>query len=128
MGDRSNIFFRNSNGGIGVYGHWTGSRMAGAAMAVLNNKAFTERIGDAAYATRIGVQTVLNVLGADPFCDTGFGLWTDKMGEGDNSYRFIVIDVDDGNVYVADDWRNVNKCDLVEEPSQESLQAMLTHA
>ncbi len=55
MGDRSNVFFKNGAHGVGVYGHWAGLAMADAAMAVLASKAFKARLGDANYATRIGV-------------------------------------------------------------------------
>lgn len=126
MGDRSNIFFRNVKGGIGVYGHWAGVSMATAAMAVINNAAFKQRIGDCTYATRIGVQTVLEHLGALATHETGFGLWSAEMGPGDNEHKYIVIDVGDGSVYVAGDWDNVRECELVPKPDCETLLALMS--
>ncbi len=106
MGDRSNLYFKNGEHGIGVYGHWAGPGMAEAAVRVLQNPAFKARIGDASYATRIGVQTVLETLGASASEETGFGIWSSATGPDDNGYRFLVIDVRSGQLYAASDWKN----------------------
>jgi hypothetical protein len=106
MGDRSNLYFKNGEYGIGVYGHWAGPGMAEAAVRVLQNPAFKARIGDASYATRIGVQTVLETLGASASEETGFGIWSSATGPDDNGYRFLVIDVQSGQLYAASDWKN----------------------
>src|SRR5580765_7562622 len=105
MRDRSNVFFRSDKHGIGVYAHWAGEAMADAAMRVLKSKAFNDRLGDEHYAMRIGVQIVLAALGADPKSDTGFGLWTPATGPDDNEYRWIVIDVETGDLFVAKNWK-----------------------
>jgi hypothetical protein len=121
MGDRANIFFRNRQGGIGVYAHWAGPAMADAAALVLRSKAFRARVGDANYATRIGVQIVLETLGADSKADTGFGLWTPITGADDNEYPYIVVDVTDGSVFVAKDWRKPKKTERVAKPTKAEL-------
>jgi hypothetical protein len=100
MGDRSNIYFRNGNVGIGVYAHWGGTGVAAAAAKVAASEAFRRRIGDANYATRIGVQIALDALGCSPTNETGFGLWP-KGSADDNSYPYVVIDVNDGAIYVT---------------------------
>jgi hypothetical protein len=113
MGDRSNILFRSGRNGIGVYAHWAGEAMADAAMKVLKSKAFKERLGDPDYAMRIGVQIVLETLGASSKEDTGFGLWTIAGGPGDNGYRWTIIDVDTGEIFVADKWNKPKPGDRV---------------
>ena len=80
--------------------------MAEAAVRVLKNPAFRARIGDVSYATRIGVQTVLETLGASASEETGFGIWSSATGPDDNGYRFLVIDVRSGQLYAASDWKN----------------------
>lgn len=117
MGDRSNLFFRAAKGGIGVYAHWSGLDMATAAMAVLKNDAFQQRVGDTHYALRIGVQTALEVLGADSKADIGFGLWTPETGADDNGYNYIVIDVNDGSLFVAQDWAKPKPSEKVAKPT-----------
>ena len=121
MGDRSNIFFRNGKGGIGVYAHWAGLSMADAAMRVIQSKAFKARVGDANYATRIGVQIVLDALGAEVGSDTGFGLWTPLSGADDNEHNYVVVDVMDGSVFVAKDWRKPKKTERVAKPTKAEL-------
>jgi hypothetical protein len=117
MGDRSNVFFRSGRDGIGVYAHWSGESMADAAMRVVKSKAFNARLGDANYATRVGVQLVLETLGADSKSDTGFGLWTSSMGPDDNEYRWIVIDVDTGQLFVAKNWKKPTPSERVAKPT-----------
>lgn len=110
MGDRSNLFFHSSpdsEDGIGIYGHWTGTDMADAAMAVLNNPAFLARCDDASYAMRIGIQTALETLGADSKSETGFGLWTTAMGPCDNSYAIVHIFVGGNKPVVRVDGENI---------------------
>lgn len=121
MGDRSNIFFRADGGGIGVYGHSAGTFMADAAMAVLKNPAFKKRLGDTNYALRIGVQTALETLMADSRDEIGFGLWTPATGVDDNQYGYIVIDVDDGTVFVAKDWKKPKPAEKIAKPTAASL-------
>ena len=123
MGNRSNIYFRNGDNGIGVYSHWSGTDMAAAAMRVLDNSAFQSRLGDPSYATRIAVQAVLEHLGSDTASDTGFGLWTSETGECDNEHRFIVIDVNDGSLYITDDWRKVK--DAVRNPTVKTIRDLM---
>lgn len=106
MGDRSNLYFKNGDHGIGVYSHWAGVGMASAAVQVLKNPAFKARLGDASYATRIAVQTALEALGASPSEETGFGLWSSATGPDDNGYRFLVIDVKTGKLYATNEWRS----------------------
>jgi hypothetical protein len=121
MGDRANIFFKNGDGGIGVYGHWAGQAMAGAAAQVLKSKAFKARLGDPNYAMRIGVQIVLEALGAESTSETGCGLWEPAGGPDDNEYPFIVIDVLDGSVFVADDWRHPKPKEEVARPTEAAI-------
>lgn len=121
MGDRSNLFFRANGGGIGVYAHSSGTFMADAAMAVLKNPAFKSRLGDTNYALRIGVQTALEALMAESTAETGFGLWTPATGADDNEYRYIVIDVDDGAVFVAKDWKKPRSSEKVAKPTAAAL-------
>jgi len=121
MGDRSNLFFRAGSGGIGVYAHWSGLEMATAAAKVVSNKAFKARLGDTNYALRLGVQITLETLGADTKSETGFGLWTPATGADDNEYPFIVIDVDDGAVFVAKDWKKPKKSELIAKPTAASI-------
>jgi hypothetical protein len=126
MGDRANVYFRNGKAGIGVYGHWAGSSIASAAAKVLASKAFKARIGDPNYATRIGVQIVLEELGAEPSSETGFGLWTSVGGADDNEYPYIVIDVNDGKVFVAADWKKPKPSERVEKPTEKKLLSLMT--
>jgi hypothetical protein len=121
MGDRSNLFFRSGKGGIGVYGHYAGVAMADAAAAVLKNPSFKARLGDRNYAFRIGVQTALDVLGASAADETGYGLWTPATGADDNEYRFIVIDVDDGTVFVANDWKKPKPSEKLARPTAAAM-------
>ena len=117
MGDRSNLFFRSGRDGIGVYAHWSGEAMADAAMRVLKSKAFGARLGDPHYAMRIGVQLVLEELGADAKSDTGFGLWTPATGPDDNEYRWLVIDVESGDLFVAKNWKKPQPSERVAKPT-----------
>ncbi|MBL8912902.1 MAG: hypothetical protein JNM17_19570 [Archangium sp.] len=128
MGDRSNLFFRarGGAGGIGIYAHSSGTFMADAAMAVLKNKAFQDRLGDTNYALRIGVQTALEALMADSTSDTGFGLWTPATGADDNEYRYIVIDIDDGAVFVAKDWKKPKPSEKVAKPTAAVLRKKMS--
>lgn len=121
MGDRSNIYFRSGRDGIGVYAHWAGEAMAGAAMRVLKSKAFKERLEDASYAMRIGVQIVFEVLGADSKSDTDFGLWTAAQGPGDNEYGYVVIDVDTGHLHVARNWKKPQLSERVKKPTSAEI-------
>ncbi len=117
MGDRSNIFFRNGKAGVGVYAHWSGLAMADAAMRVVKSKAFVGRLGDANYATRIAVQAVFEALDVDAKSETGFGLWTPAGGPDDNEYRYVVVDVNDGALFVASDWRKPKPSDRIAQPT-----------
>ena len=117
MGDRSNLFFRSGKDGIGVYAHWAGEAMADAAMRVMKSKAFRDRLGDEHYAMRIGVQLVLETLGANSKSDTGFGLWTPAMGPDDNEYRWVVIDVESGDLFVAKSWKKPLPSERVSSPT-----------
>jgi hypothetical protein len=126
MGDRSNLFFRSDEGGIGVYAHWSGTEMAAAAAKVVASKAFKARLGDTNYALRIGVQIVLEALGADVKSETGFGLWTPATGVDDNEYPFIVIDVEDGSVFVTENWEKPTKRDLVDKPTAANIKKRMT--
>lgn len=122
MGDRSNVLFRNGESGVGVYAHWGGAAMAEAVASVIDRPAFQKRIGDPSYATRIGVQGVLELLGADSMVDTGFGLWTPEGGADDNEYPCIVVDVMDGSVFVAKDYRFVDRStELIDPPTAKAL-------
>jgi hypothetical protein len=123
MGDRANIFFRGVDGhGIGVYGHWAGEEMPKAAEAVLKNSNFQRRLKDCDYATRIGVQTVLDAIGASHTEETGYGLWTDAGGPGDNEHRFIVIDTTTGDLWVCDKWEAPEKGELIRPPSLANIE------
>jgi hypothetical protein len=117
MGDRSNVFFRSGKDGVGVYAHSCGELMADAAMCVLKSKAFNQRLGDVHYAMRIGVQLVLETLDADSSSDTGFGLWTPSTGPDDNEYRWVVIDVHSGDVFVAKNWKKPLPSERVAHPT-----------
>ena len=125
MGDRANIFFRTDGGGIGVYAHWAGLEVADAAMVVLKSKAFKSRLGDACYAMRIGVQLVLETLEADSKSDTHFGLWTAQTGSDDNEYRWVVIDVDSGELFVADNWKRPKPADRVAKPTAATIRRLM---
>ncbi len=125
MGDRSNVFFRSGRDGIGVYAHWSGDAMADAAMRVLKSKAFQGRLGDAHYAMRIGVQIVLEQLGADVKSDTGFGLWTPGTGPDDNEYDWIVIDVDTGELFVAKNWKKPQPRERVKKPTAAVIRRLM---
>ena len=122
MGDRSNVLFRNGDSGIGVYSHWGGLTMAEAVVSVIERPAFRARVGDPSYATRIGVQGVLELLGADSTVETGFGLWTPEGGADDNGYGYVIVDVLDGSVYVAPDHRDVQESHRVDPPTVEAIQ------
>jgi hypothetical protein len=121
MGDRSNVLFRSGRDGIGVYAHWAGEAMADAAVRVLKSKAFNERLGDPCYAMRIGVQIVFEALGADSKSDTGFGLWTPATGPDDNEYRWVVIDVDSGDLFVAKNWKKPLPSERVKTPTASEI-------
>ena len=121
MGDRSNVFFRSGRDGIGVYAHWSGESMADAAMRVIQSKAFQARLGDEHYAMRIGVQLVLEALDADPKSETGFGLWTPATGPDDNEYRWVVIDVDTGDLFVAKNWKKPLPSERVAKPTASEI-------
>lgn len=111
------MFFRSGKDGIGVYAHWAGESMADAAMRVLESEAFQERLDDVSYALRIGVQIVLETLGADSKEDTGFGLWTPGTGTDDNEYPWIVIDVETGDLFVAKNWKKPLPNERVAKPT-----------
>jgi hypothetical protein len=99
--------------------------MAEAAMAVLSSPLFKTRIGDAPYAMRIGVQIVLDNLGAS-LEELGFGLWTRSMGPCDNAYGIIVIDVNTGGVYVTSNPQHPGvSCTPVLEPTEELLRKLM---
>jgi hypothetical protein len=121
MGDRSNLLFRTKGGGIGVYAHWAGLAMADAAARVLRSRAFKSRLGDPNYAIRIGVQLALEALGAESAAETGFGLWTPATGPDDNEYRYVIIDVDTGQVYVATNWKKPRTRDRVTKPTSAEI-------
>ena len=91
--------------------------MADAAMRVIRSKAFRDRLGDEHYAMRIGVQIVLETLEADSKSDTGFGLWTSSTGPDDNEYRWVVIDVDTGDLFVAKNWKKPLPNERVAKPT-----------
>ena len=91
--------------------------MADAAMRVMKSAAFRERLGDATYAMRIGVQIVLETLDADSKSDTGFGLWTPATGPDDNEYPWIVIDVETGDLFVAKNWKKPLPSERVSKPT-----------
>jgi hypothetical protein len=126
VGDRSNLYFRDGDDGVGVYAHWAGTGMAAAAMAVLKSKAFKARLGDTSYALRIGVQTALESLAASATEETGFGLWTAAAGPDDNNYKYIVIDLESGDCYVTGNWKKPPAKDKVEAPTVKSLEALMT--
>lgn len=126
MGNRSNLFFKNGNDGIGIYAHNAGAELAEVAASVVKNPAFKSRLGDPSYALRIGVETALECLGSDGFIETGFGLWTANMGPDDNdSYPYIVIDVLDGQVYVTKSLRNPREDEVVPDPSSDVLKNLM---
>lgn len=107
-----------------MYAHWSGTSMAGAAMAVLENGAFRARVRDASYAARIGIQTALEYLGAEADHETGFGLWLSEDGPCDNDYRRIItIDVMTGKVYVEPS-QHVGFCadkNEIKDPTEQKL-------
>lgn len=117
MGARSNLFFKNGNDGIGIYSHWAGKDMADAAMAVLESKAFKNRLGDSSYATRIGVQLALEQLGSQSGSETGFGLWTAESGVPDNEFGIIVIDVNTGKIAVTNNPQSVGPAEWLDSPT-----------
>ena len=121
MGDRANILFRSGRDGIGVYAHWSGLEVADAAMKVWKSKAFKARLGDSHYAMRIGVQLALEALGAESTSETGFGLWTPATGSDDNEYRWVIIDVETGELFVADNWKRPKPGDRVSKPTAASI-------
>jgi hypothetical protein len=127
MGDRSNLYFRNGDSGVGVYAHWAGLQMAEAAAAVIANPAFKARVGDISYATRIGVQTALEALGVKSGEETGFGLWTSATGPDDFEYPFIVIDLETGDCFVTREWKNPTDSDKLANPTAESIAARMSH-
>jgi hypothetical protein len=86
-------------------------------MRVVKNKAFVGRLGDANYATRLAVQTVFEALDVDSKSETGFGLWTPAGGPDDNEYRYVVVDVNDGALFVASDWRKPKPSDRIAAPT-----------
>jgi hypothetical protein len=126
MGDRSNLFFRTARGGIGVYAHWSGLGIADAAAKVMASKAFQGRIGDTNYALRLGVQLALETLGADSKEETGFGLWTPATGADDNEYPYVVIDVDEGVLFVTRDWQKPSKADQVDKPTAAAIRKRMS--
>ena len=99
---------------------------AEAAVKVLQSEAFRARLGDPSYATRIGVQIVLETLGAESETETGFGLWTSVSGPDDNEYRVVVIDVNDASVFVTEDWANPKTGDQVKDPTAEELSGRMS--
>jgi len=128
MGDRSNIFFRTKGGGIGVYAHWSGLAMADAAARVAKSKAFKARVGDRNYAMRIGVQLVLETLGAESDSETGFGLWMPATGPDDNEYRYVVVDVDTGALFVTSNWKTPKPSERLANPTAGAIRARMRGA
>lgn len=105
MGDRSNVYFKNGETGIGVFTRWDGYRLIDVVSDVFSSNAFQSCIGDPEYATRIGVQGVLEELGASADKpDSGYGLWTREGGFPDNERDIIVVDVNSGKAYLAKDF------------------------
>ena len=101
MGDRSNVFFQQEPGvGIGVYFHWGGTGVADAVSGLSDNRGFMNRLGDEQYATRIGVQSVMDSLGIRASVETGCGIWFSDQGH-DGEYRLVVVDVENGDVHVT---------------------------
>lgn len=125
MGDRSNLYLKNGDHGVGVYSHWAGVGMAGAALRVLANPAFKARLGDPSYATRIAIQTALEALGADATQETGFGVWSSATGPDDNGYRFLVIDVKSGKLYATNEWRSPQAGEEIKVLDEESIAAAM---
>ncbi len=121
MGNRSNLYFRRSGGGIGLYAHWSGVEIAEAAAAVIASPAFKARVGDPSYATRVGLQLAFEALHVTVATDRGFGLWTQAQGPDDNEHRFVVIDVESGKLFVCDDWKQTTDMDLILEPTARNI-------
>ena len=121
MGERSNVFFKNKNNGVGVYSHWAGMKMADAVAKTVALQSFQSRLRDPSYATRVGVQSVLEALGATLDKGTGFGIWTPEDGPDDNNYPFLVVDVNTGAVCVSDDYLDCKAADRVNPPTAEAL-------
>lgn len=88
---------------------------------MISRPAFKNRIGDASYATRIGVQGVLEFLGADSNEETGFGIWTPGWGEPDNEYPYVVVDVEDGAVFVSDDYSDKDDAHRIDPPTAKAI-------
>lgn len=100
MGDRANLQFRSENQTIGIYGHWVGTDIAKAAVAVVESPTFQKRVGDDAYATRIGVQIALKELGSDEEDEHGFGLYVGNECPDNDGYEIVVVNVDTGKIEV----------------------------
>lgn len=103
MGDRANIGFSagtSTDECVWLYTHWTGSTLPDLAVRAV--AAAQPRWGDANYATRIALTTLIGRL-AEP---TGWGVST---GPDDNQHDGIIIDWHD-KVYrilpaaTVDDW------------------------
>jgi hypothetical protein len=94
----------------------------------MKSKAFKARVGDANYALRIGVQLVLQTLQADPTSDTGFGLWTPATGPDDNEYRYVVVDVDEGHLFVCSDWKKPKPGDRIATPTAANIRSAMRAA
>jgi len=109
MGDRANVYFKNGETGIGVFTRWDRHRLIDVVSDVFSSDAFQSCIGDPEYATRIGVQGVLEELGASAYeAFSGYGLWTREGGFPDSDHDIIVVDVNSGKAYLAKDFATLD--------------------
>lgn len=122
MGDRSNVFIQTRRyeagddlparwAGLGLYAHWGGTMLHDAAIEAADSPAARARVGDESYFARIVVHQTLTALHADPYDDTGYGLWTHDDWFPDNEYSVLVINAQTGRHWF------VNEGDhLLDEP------------
>ena len=122
MGDRSNVFIQQGQKdgrafGVGIYSHWHGTTLHSVALDALPKAA--SRVGDPSYFARIIIHNVLATI-ADPDSETGFGIYTDSLGEPDNEHDVLVIDANTSRY-----WFTPEGCHLMPESAAHSMGKVL---
>ena len=101
MGDRGNIKFvgptisGEKQGDIYLYTHWCGYNLPAVAQEAV--RAAKPRWRDGSYANRIAIQKALDVMGATPEKESGFGISTYLE---DNEHPIICLDLEGRKAWV----------------------------
>lgn len=119
MGDRSNIFIQQEQGGegwygVGIYSHWGGPSLFVSAQRHAVDA--LGRLNDPTYFARCIVQNVCNDQ-FDPTSLTGGGIWT--VMPCDNEYPILVINATTGKAWFCgeQDWAKDAPADAVDVAS-----------